>query len=536
MIERVKILTRLQLSNKTKKHTKNSLRIYRDLAIKLLQVILTTVILSFVIHLIKNVLFIPVNFYFLIFIILLSQILSLVAATSGLIVDIYQSKDNQILFTLPAKADEIFLSKLVVYYIYEYKKNFSFLIPFLISYGYMSSAGFWYYIDLLPMSFILPFIVVFLASIISVIFTVIKNFLSKYQRVSLILSIIFFIFIYALVFYLSSFIPDNIRIVQLYHSFVAGLATFMKDVASIAGIYSIIGRLLTGAHVIGYYLLVIGTIIVLFLINYFVSRPLFFRLTSKANEQARTLKHNPHKARRKGLFWTFFRKETTINRRNPTELLNNYSILIFMPMIIYLLNRVYMGIDVSSVGGQLVIVFNILVILILVTAGNTASAVSITTEGFEFVLLKTAPSETKHIAWAKMAFNFIFTSVLLALSFILFRLTLPILDSFEWLMLFLFVFMFNASQILWAFQLDILNTKLADYAGTGSISNNDNISKSLSNGLFASIAFTLISIIALLFFNSIAWVILIVIGMMWLVFRFISFKSNLDAYFVDIEY
>ncbi len=536
MIERIVTLTKIQLTNKTKKHAKNSMRIYRDIALKVLMVILTTVILSFVIHLIKNVLFIPVNFYFLIFIILLTQLISIISATTGLTVDIYQSKDNQILFTFPVKADEIFISKLIVYYIYEYRKNFAFLIPFLISYGYMNNGDFWYYIDILPLSLILPFIVVFFSSILSVVFTLAKNFLSKYQGVSLILSVLLFIGFFALVFYISSFIPDNIRIVQLYNSFIAGLATFMQDVASVGSIYTVIGKLINGTNVIANYLLVIGTVLVLFAINYFVSRPLFFKLTSLTNEQTKTTEHNPREKRRKGLFWTFFRKETTIARRNPTEFLNNYLVLIFLPIVIYILNRIYMGIDTSTLGNQLVLIFNILIILVLITAGNTASAVSITTEGSEFILLKTAPSETKHIAWAKMAFNFIFTSIVLILSFIMFKITLPIFSGYQWFMLFIFVFTFNASQILWSFQLDILNPKLSDYASTGSISNNDNITKSLSNGLYASVTFTIISAIALIAFNPICWIIMNVIGFIWLLFRFLSFKTNLDAYFADIEY
>ncbi|HPJ23481.1 MAG TPA: hypothetical protein PK113_01090, partial [Bacillota bacterium] len=68
--------------------------------------------------------------------------------------------------------------------------------------------------------------------------------------------------------------------------------------------------------------------------------------------------------------------------------------------------------DRSSLGNQFVLIFNVMITLIIIAASNTASAVAITTEGYEFVLLKTAPSNTQQVAWAKMAFNFVFTSVL----------------------------------------------------------------------------------------------------------------------------
>jgi hypothetical protein len=276
--------------------------------------------------------------------------------------------------------------------------------------------------------------------------------------------------------------------------------------------------------------------LVLFAINYLVSRPLFFKLTSQTSEQAKTKKHNPKITKKSGLFWTFLRKEITIAKRSPNELLSNYAVLISLPLIMFVLNTIYMGMDRSSLGNRFVLIFNVLIILILVTASNTASAVAITTEGYEFVLLKTAPSKTKQVAWAKMTFNFVFTSVLLLLSFILFRIALPVFNKGDIWLLFVFAFLFNASQIFWSFQIDILNPKLSDYAATGSLSNNDNIAKTLSNGLVASLIFTLISIFVFIIFEPIAWLLLIVIGFLWLLFRFWSFKTYLDAYFIDIEY
>lgn len=536
MLERIWILTKLQLTNKTRKHAKNSLRVYRDLAIKAIVVILITVAIGFILYVIKSILFIPVNDYFMIFMLLLTQAMSIVAAISGLVVDIYQSKDNQILLTLPAKNDEIFMSKLVVYYINEFKRNFYFLFPFLIAYGFLTKIGFGFYLSLIPMIFILPFIAVFLSSIISMIITITKNFFNRHAWLSFSALAFFIAGTFILIYYLVGFIPENIRIVQLYNSFIIGLTRFMQQVASVGTIYTIIGKLMNGIHVFAYYMIVLGTIIGLFLINYFVSRPLFFRLTSMSSETAKTKKHTPKTPKAKGLFWTFLRKEIIIAKRSPNELLSNYAVLIALPLIMYVLNTIYMGMDRSSLGNQMILIFNVLITLILITASNTASAVAITTEGYEFVLLKTAPSKTKQVAWAKMTFNFVFTSTLLLLSFVLFRIALPVFNKTDVWLLFVFAFLFNASQIFWSFQTDIMNPKLADYAATGSLSNNDNIAKTLSNGLVASLLFTIISVFVFLIFKPIAWIILIIIGVLWLFFRFWSFKTCLDAYFVDIEY
>ena len=536
MLDRVRILTQLQLTNKTKRHAKNSLRVYRDFALKVLMVVLITVLIGLILHVVKNILFIPVNDYFMIFMLVLTQVLSIVTAVSGLMTDVYKSKDNQILLTLPAKNDEIFLSKLIVYYINEFKRNFFFLFPFLLAYGYMARMNFGFYVHLIPMTFILPFISVFLASIIALIIILIKSFLQKHQWLSFSLITSLIVSSFFLVYYLVGFIPENIRIVQLYNSFIVGLTKFMQQVASVGFIYTNIGKLMNGQAVLINYLLVFLTIIILLAINYLVSRPLFFLLTSKTNEFSRTKKHKASSGKSKGLFWTFLRKEIIIAKRSPNELLSNYAIIIALPLIMFVLNTIYMGMNRSTLGNQFILIFNILITLLLVTASNTASAVSITTEGFEFVLLKTAPSKTKQVAWAKMTFNFVFTSVLLLISFILFKTALPVFNQTDIWLLFVFAFFFNASQILWSFQIDILNPKLSDYAATGSLSNNDNITKALSNGLIASLFFTVISIFVFIVFKPIAWIILIVIGILWFAFRFWSFKTYLNAYFIDIEY
>src|SRR5690554_3452063 len=128
MLERIKILTLLQLSNKSRLYVKGSKRIYTHIAIRTAIIIALTVVVSLVLHALKNILYIPVNEFLMIFILLLTQGLNIGVSTIGLVNDLYHSKDNQILFSLAAKNDEIFLSKILVYYINEFVRNLFVLI------------------------------------------------------------------------------------------------------------------------------------------------------------------------------------------------------------------------------------------------------------------------------------------------------------------------------------------------------------------------------------------------------------------------
>src|SRR5690554_6688755 len=142
MLERLKILVALQLKNKSKRFDRMSKRLYAEIAVQAVILVVVSVIMTIAVHVIKNIFFIPVNAYFAIFILVLTQGISIVASLLGLTTDLYHSKDNQILFPLPVKNDEIFISKMIVYYIYELIKNLFIIVPILIALGYHRGAGF----------------------------------------------------------------------------------------------------------------------------------------------------------------------------------------------------------------------------------------------------------------------------------------------------------------------------------------------------------------------------------------------------------
>ena len=73
---------------------------------------------------------IPVSVISIIFAFMLA--LSVVTDTVGLMKSLYFSKDNTVLLTFPATPSLIFLSKLCVYYVYEIRKSFMFVIPMFI--------------------------------------------------------------------------------------------------------------------------------------------------------------------------------------------------------------------------------------------------------------------------------------------------------------------------------------------------------------------------------------------------------------------
>lgn len=108
MLKRLRILTLLQLKNKSKRFDKMSKRLYTSIAVQVVIVAIISLVMGLIVYAIKKIFYIPVNEYFTIFVLFITQTISIITALIGLSSDLYQSKDNQIIFPLPVKNDEIF--------------------------------------------------------------------------------------------------------------------------------------------------------------------------------------------------------------------------------------------------------------------------------------------------------------------------------------------------------------------------------------------------------------------------------------------
>ncbi len=536
MWNRLLILTMMQLSNKINLKFIHHKRFFAKIAISLLVFILISIFMALALYVVDAVLYIPVNVYFLIFILLFTQTLSIISTTNGLIIDLYISKDNQILLSFPVKNDEVFVSKLMVYYVHDFTKNLFFLIPLLFGFGIVNAMPWFYYLNIIPMTILLPFIAVFVSALLSIPIMYLKHFFKDKNVLLLIISLLFVFLAFYYLTNVVSQIPTPIRIVPLYNRFISNISIFVQSSAKYSSIYGIIGKLLFNINLGVNYLIVTTVSLILIILVFAVSKPLYFKLTSKSLEAASNklhrVKYNPNSS----IFKTFLKKEWLINKRSINELLSNYGMMLLYPFVLYTLNYIYIGIPRISIGNSLMIVFDLMISLFMITSSNSASASAITSEGNEFVLLKTAPSKTHHVAWAKMTINLLFSSSIIILSFIMFRIALTNFpDSDLWPMM-VVILILNSSHILWSLQIDILNPKLSEYASTGSLSNNQNITKSVTIGFIISLIFSVIFGILSFFLYDIAWIIIIVLAILFLTFRVVSFYYFLNAYFIDIEF
>jgi protein-S-isoprenylcysteine O-methyltransferase Ste14 len=108
-------------------------------------------------------------------------------------------------------------------------------------------------------------------------------------------------------------------------------------------------------------------------------------------------------------------------------------------------------------------------------------------------------------------------------------------DSVIWMM-FAVVFLVNFGHILMSFKMDLMNPKLSEYASTGSLTKNENISKSITAGLVISILFGIGSALLLIEDYVTGWVRILLLAAAFLGAWLYLFQSYLKSYFIDIEY
>jgi hypothetical protein len=235
------------------------------------------------------------------------------------------------------------------------------------------------------------------------------------------------------------------------------------------------------------------------------------------------------------LFGTFFRKELKIQLRT-FQSVNSIVIVVFLfPLITYVFNFVMAKINTSSMGVYMAVSFNMMIILSLLGTHNANSAAGISVEGNEFAVLKTAPANTSVIAWAKLAVTGLINlaSLCMMACMLLMTTRLEIMDIILLMVCILFI---SLGQIAWGFEFDLRKPKITEYATKGDgVTDNGNVAKAMAISFLVS---TLFGILGLLFMSEsyfFGWVRLVALSVAFLLARFYLLRSNLKAYFEDIQ-
>ena len=341
--------------------------------------------------------------------------------------------------------------------------------------------------------------------------------------------------IFFVIFKVLSSVSLPINLVAVYGNFIAAVKRFFVQINGFALFYNWIGKAMYGEMAFLYIPLTILTLVAFAVGCFFAAMPFYFKAASASNENSVTKQHQYVVTKKGGLFGTFFRKELRIQLRT-FQSVNSILIVVFLfPLVAYVFNFLMAAINTSAMGSYMSIAFNLMIILSLLGTHNANSAASISMEGNEFAVLKTAPSNTSLIVWAKLAVTGLvnFASLCMMACMLLMTTRLEFVDI---ALLMLCILCISLGQIAWGVEFDIRKPKITEYATKGDgVTDNGNIAKAMGIAFLVSTLFGVIGLLMMADSYAFGWVRLVAFSVVFLLARFYLLHSNLKVYFEDIQ-
>lgn len=414
-------------------------------------------------------------------------LLSVISCTVGLTKSMYYSHDNAILLTLPCRPIQVYLSKLIIFFFFELKRNFSFMVPLFIAYFITHKYAFIFYPWLLVCFVFISLLTVAIAALLSIPAMYICN---VFRQSKVLQGIGIGVTVTAAtvgLFFAISLIPENVDILGTWKTTFWDIQDFINAYTrNFAFLYDITLMMLgeTWALVttlpaiptLVRFLVVLGVTAAFLVVDLLLVLPMFYSMASKPFEYLKRQvkpKENRVLSRRVSAFFNDIR----VTFKSPDRIFAGVAITLSVPMLIFLLNKIFFAMNTRELGNNMVIMFNILIILLIVLNSNCSIASIYSRDGRSSYLIKTQPSKPLILLLAKIFPSAVFVAIsLLATIFVLlFTLQLSVGDIL--LLVFGIGFIYLA-HMFYSAELDIMNPQVELYATIGSNENNPNEIKS----------------------------------------------------------
>ena len=536
VFRRVKYLTLMQIGDRVRGiKTGGAKKLVASVCLKLLLTAFISAIFFGVFFIMKAFFSIELSKDLLVSVIFITQIVSIIACLSGMILVLFVSKENTMLLAFPCNYSEIFLSKILVFAIDEFLKSLYFVLPMLIGFGINANLGVSYWLQLPFVWIALCLFPVFIGALLAIPAIYIRKFLKTHVFIYAILLSLLIIAGYMLVYWLLSQIEPPVNISGKYAEFLLAVKGAFVAINKFALFYNFMGSALFGELTLLYFPLFIITLLALGALCFLIAMPFYFKAASSTAENSSAKKHKIKYGNGKNLFFTFLKKELKIHLRSSESMTSIITVALLFPVLSYIFNFIMSLINTSTLGNYMTIAFNIMITLSLLGTHNANSASAISSEGNEFAILKTAPSNTSVIAWAKLTVTAIINLISLIITGIMlvFSMKVPVIDVVFIIITILFI---SIGQIAWGFEFDLKNPKITEYAAKGdAVTDNANIGKAIAISFIVSTLVGLLSMIMLLDSYFFGWLRILAIAFLFMLARLYLLRSNLKAYFDGIQ-
>ena len=546
---RIRALLLMQMGDKLRKKSKKERRRASFLIfLQVLAAIGITALLTVLCIVLRDLFFVPLSRNMLAAMFLITQVASVLANTGTIQNVLFTDKENGMLLTFPCKFEEIALSKLILFFLRELKKNCFFLLPFLVGFAIATKQGFGFYFFVLFAYILLSLLPIFVACVLSIALLYGKRWLQSRPVLYVISLVAFFSAAFYLAYRLLILLPDPMRFLQQYGTYIAKITDVINVVAGFSLHYGALADILTGSASAFDWPMLIVISAVTIVLGILILIPFYFRAVSSSAERSTrekkvrirrhaesSLSEAREKQSRFGLYKTFLHKELIITVRDVQKLSATVTSFFVLPLVSYVMNYVLDTINTNPLGDYMVVAFNLMISASLLAAFNTDCACALSMEGLEFCVLKTAPSNTMAIAWAKITATLLsnMIAILATAVMLYFTTTISLLNLSLFIVTLLFL---GAGMVLWSFQLDVRKPQFLEYASKGSgVVDNPNVGLATLIGFLTATLGGGLSLILLYDDYITGWIRIVLIAFAFLVARIFLFYRNLQVYFHEIE-
>ncbi len=466
------------------------------------------------------------------------------SCTIGLTKSMYYSRDNAILLTLPCQPIQVFLSKLLIFFVFEIKRNLSFIVPLFIAYffthGYPVPSYLWLMVCLL---FVSAFTVA-VGAVLSIPAMWLCNLFRQLKALQIACLVALVSFTTAALFFGISLIPENIDLIATWGTTFWQIQDFLTAyTAKFAFVYDLTLMML-GEERIGSVAFPFGTTALRFgklfaitavalLIGLVIVRPLFYKMASKPFEHAKKKvrpKQNRVLPRAISALWT----EILIVIKGTGRLFSNVAILISLPMLIFLLNKIFLAMNTRETGDHMVICFNVLMILLIALNGNFYASSVYSRDGRSSYLIKTQPARYWPLLLAKLCPNTLFMLLALGATTVILLSTTAFGVGLTAMLMFSLTAIY-LSHLLFCAESDLMNPQIELYATVGGTENNPNENRATLTAFFISFAVAGIMFLLMKEGGTVreVFVKLLLLSLAVLVYRTYMFFTKIKLYYKE---
>ncbi len=486
--------------------------------------------------------YIPTSVISLLFVVMLAT--SVFTCTVGLTKSLYYSRDNAILLTLPCKPLQVYFSKLVIFFVFELKRNLSFIVPLFLAYFYTHGYPMGSYVWLLVCILLVSAITVAIGSVLSIPGMWLCNLFRTRKTLQIGCLALLVISATSALFFAISLIPANIDLLETWGTTYWKIQDFLTAYTTKFSFLYDLTLLILGdtqnmfptfpmlplLRRLGF-LLVIAAAATVF--GFLIVRPLFYKMSSKPFEYEKKKvrpKKNRVLPRAISSIWT----EILMVVKGTGRLFSNVAILISLPMLIFLLNKIFLAMNTREMGDYMVVCFNVLMILLITLNANFYASSVYSRDGRSAYLIKTQPARYWPLLLAKLVPNTIFMLLSLLATFVILLSTTAISTGLT-VILTISILCIYLSHLLYCAESDLMNPQIELYATVGASENNPNENRATLIAFLVS--FLVAGVLFLLMYADRqmlpTFIKLLVVSSLVLVYRVHMFFSKIKLYYKE---